>query len=140
MSKTLSTSVVIIGGGPVGLAMGLLLHRRQINCMVFEQTSGTIDNPKSRGCWIRTIEPLRQWDIEEKVRARRLPDGSPVQTGTTSNDAKTAAGGHGSGHSVRPTWHCSGAPRQKGGVTHRVAGQRPNRRTIESPYQGVDLN
>ena len=49
MSNTLSTSVVITGGGPVGLAMGLLLHRRQIDCVVIEQTRGTTDNPTSRG-------------------------------------------------------------------------------------------
>lgn len=76
MPKNLSTSVVIIGGGPVGLAMGLLLHRSQIDCVVLEKTSGTTDNPKSRGCWVRTMELFRQWGIEEKVRARGLPEGS----------------------------------------------------------------
>lgn len=78
MSNIQSTSVVIVGGGPVGLAMGLLLHRHQIDCVVVEQTSGTTDNPKSRGCWPRTMELFRQWGIEEKVRARGLPDSSDV--------------------------------------------------------------
>jgi len=78
MASALSTSVLIIGGGPVGLAMGLLLHRFQIDCVVVEKTSGTTDNPKSRGCWIRTMELFRQWGIEDKVRARGLPDGSDV--------------------------------------------------------------
>ena len=78
MNQQLSTSVVIIGGGPVGLAIGLLLHRHQIDCIVLEKTSGTTDNPKSRGCWIRTMELFRQWGIEDKLRARGLPDGSDV--------------------------------------------------------------
>lgn len=73
-----STPVLIIGGGPVGLAMGLLLHRHQIPCVVVEKTPGTTDNPKSRGCWIRTMELFRQWGIEDKVRARGLPDSSDV--------------------------------------------------------------
>ena len=78
MNQELRTSVVVVGGGPVGLAMGLLLHRHQIECIVIEKTSGTTDNPKSRGCWIRTMELFRQWNIEDKVRARGLPDGSDV--------------------------------------------------------------
>ena len=78
MKHDLSTPVVIIGGGPVGLAMGLLLHRHQIHCIVVEKTPGTTDNPKSRGCWIRTMELFRQWGIEERIRARGLPDSSDV--------------------------------------------------------------
>lgn len=73
-----STSVFIVGGGPVGLAMGLLLHRHQIHCVVVEKAPGITDNPKSRGCWIRTMELFRQWGIEDKVRARGLPDSSDV--------------------------------------------------------------
>lgn len=73
-----STSVVIIGGGPVGLAMGLLLHRHQIDCIVLEREPGTTDHPKSRGCWIRTMELFRQWGIEQQIRARGLPDDSDM--------------------------------------------------------------
>jgi len=32
------TSVFIVGGGPVGLAMGLLLHRFGIPCVVVERS------------------------------------------------------------------------------------------------------
>ena len=77
-SPITSTSVFIIGGGPVGLAMGLLLHRQQIHCVVVEKAPEITDNPKSRGCWIRTMELFRQWGIEDKIRARGLPDSSDV--------------------------------------------------------------
>jgi 2-polyprenyl-6-methoxyphenol hydroxylase-like FAD-dependent oxidoreductase len=73
-----STTVLIIGGGPVGLAMGLLLHRFQIACIVLERQPGTTDHPKSRGCWIRTMELFRQWGIEDRIRARGLPDDSDM--------------------------------------------------------------
>jgi hypothetical protein len=138
MSKTISTSVVIIGGGPVGLAMGLLLHRHQIDCVVIEQILGTTDNPKSRGCWIRTMELFRQCGIEEeKIRARGLPGGSAVQTGSSINDAGAASRGNGSGHPDRPTWRCSGASGRAWGSAHTVAGRRPNLGTIESLYERV---
>jgi 2-polyprenyl-6-methoxyphenol hydroxylase-like FAD-dependent oxidoreductase len=58
--------------------MGLLLHRQQIHCVVVEKAPGITDNPKSRGCWIRTMELFRQWGIEDNIRARGLPDSSDV--------------------------------------------------------------
>lgn len=72
------TPVLIVGGGPVGLAMALVLHRFQIPCVVVERNAGTTDNPKSRGCWIRTMELFRQWGIEPGVRARGLPTDADV--------------------------------------------------------------
>jgi 2-polyprenyl-6-methoxyphenol hydroxylase-like FAD-dependent oxidoreductase len=75
---THKTSVFIVGGGPVGLAMALLLHRFQIDCVVVERASTTTDHPKSRGCWIRTMELFRQWGIEQRIRDRGLRDGSDM--------------------------------------------------------------
>ncbi len=75
---TSETPVLIVGGGPVGLAMGLVLHRFQIPCVVIERAAGTTDNPKSRGCWIRTMELFRQWGIESGIRARGLPSDADV--------------------------------------------------------------
>lgn len=70
--------VLIVGGGPVGLAMALLMHRFEVPCVVIERNLGTTDNPKSRGCWIRTMELFRQWGIESRIRARGLGNGSDV--------------------------------------------------------------
>lgn len=78
MPKVQTIPVLIVGGGPVGLAMGLLLHRHQVQCVVVERAPTTTDHPKSRGCWIRTMELFRQWGIEEKMRARGLPDSSDI--------------------------------------------------------------
>ncbi|MEA2738081.1 MAG: putative polyketide hydroxylase [Acetobacteraceae bacterium] len=72
------TSVFIVGGGPVGLAMALLLHRFEIDCVVVERSPTTTDHPKSRGCWIRTMELFRQWGIEQRIRDRGLQDGSDM--------------------------------------------------------------
>lgn len=77
-SSIRSTSVFIVGGGPVGLAMAVLLDRFEIPFVVVERSPKTTDHPKSRGCWPRTMELFRQWGIEEKIRARGLSDRTDV--------------------------------------------------------------
>lgn len=72
------TSVFIVGGGPVGLAMSLLLDRFGIDCVVVEKNATTTDHPKSRGCWVRTMEIFRQWGIEKAIRDRGLQDNSDM--------------------------------------------------------------
>ena len=72
------TSVFIVGGGPVGLAMGLLLDRFGIDAVVVEKSPTTTDHPKSRGCWVRTMELFRQWGIEQAIRDRGLQDDSDM--------------------------------------------------------------
>lgn len=72
------TSVFIVGGGPVGLAMSLLLDRFGIGCVVVEKNATTTDHPKSRGCWVRTMEIFRQWGIEKAIRDRGLQDNSDM--------------------------------------------------------------
>jgi 2-polyprenyl-6-methoxyphenol hydroxylase-like FAD-dependent oxidoreductase len=72
------TDVFIVGGGPVGLAMALLLHRFEIPCVVVEKNETTTDHPKSRGCFARTMELFRQWGVEDAIRARGLVDRSDV--------------------------------------------------------------
>lgn len=73
-----STRVLIVGGGPVGLATALLLDRFQIPFVLVERSARTTDHPKSRGCWIRTMELFRQWGIEERIRARGLADNTDI--------------------------------------------------------------
>jgi 2-polyprenyl-6-methoxyphenol hydroxylase-like FAD-dependent oxidoreductase len=73
-----SVQVLIVGGGPVGMAMALLLHRFGIRFAVLEKARTVTDHPKARGCDIRTMELFRQWGIEDTVRRRGLPAGADV--------------------------------------------------------------
>lgn len=72
------TTVLVVGGGPVGLAVGLLLDRFGIPFVVVEKSPSTTDHPKSRGCWPRTMELFRVWGIEDQIRRRGLRDGTDV--------------------------------------------------------------
>jgi len=72
------TAVFIVGGGPVGLSMAILMNRFGVDFVMVERASSTTDHPKARGCWSRTMEIFRQWGIEDRMRARGLPDNSDM--------------------------------------------------------------
>ncbi|MBP0625201.1 FAD-dependent monooxygenase [Cupriavidus consociatus] len=68
--------VLIVGGGPVGLAMAILLQRFGIEFVLLERNSSTTTHPKARGTWVRTMEIFRQWGLEDAMKRHGLPDGS----------------------------------------------------------------
>lgn len=71
-----NTSVVIVGGGPVGLSMAILLQRFGIDFVLIERNPGITEHPKARGTWVRTMEIFRQWGIDGRMKLRALPDGA----------------------------------------------------------------
>ncbi len=52
--------VLIVGGGPVGLAMAVELGWRGIDCVLVEQGDGEVDHPKTNGVNTRTMEYCRR--------------------------------------------------------------------------------
>ena len=71
--------VIIVGGGPIGLSMGLLMGRFGINAILLERNAATTDHPKARGSFARTMELFRLWGVEQPVGL--LPAGAQVQRG-----------------------------------------------------------
>lgn len=74
----IDTAVLVVGAGPVGMAMALVLDRFGIPHVVVERSLGTTDHPKAHGCMVRTMEHFRVWGLEDAVRAGGL---SPQATG-----------------------------------------------------------
>jgi 2-polyprenyl-6-methoxyphenol hydroxylase-like FAD-dependent oxidoreductase len=70
--------VLIVGGGPVGLALACELGWRGIACALIEQGDGTIVTPKMNEVNIRTMEFCRRWGIAEAVHACPFPPDYPL--------------------------------------------------------------
>ena len=63
------TSVLIVGGGPVGLALAGDLGWRGIACRLAERGDGSISQPKMDMVGIRSMEFCRRWGIVPWVEA-----------------------------------------------------------------------
>jgi 4-hydroxyisophthalate hydroxylase len=71
--------VIIIGGGPVGVALAVELGRRGISCALVERRTALQNIPKGQNLTPRTLEHFRRWGIVDALRAERLmPEGYPI--------------------------------------------------------------
>ena len=70
--------VLIVGGGPVGLALAGELGWRGIACMLIEQGDGTITTPKMNEVNIRSMELCRRWGIADAVHGCPFPGDYPL--------------------------------------------------------------
>jgi len=72
------TSVLIVGGGPVGLALAAELGWRGIDCTLVEQGDGSIVTPKMNEVNTRTMEFCRRWGIADQVMNCPFPGDHPL--------------------------------------------------------------
>jgi 2-polyprenyl-6-methoxyphenol hydroxylase-like FAD-dependent oxidoreductase len=69
------TEVLIVGAGPVGLAMSLELAYRGIRSLVVEQDTGKEDQfPKISLVSMRTMEIFRRWGLVDRIRNGGFPN------------------------------------------------------------------
>ena len=61
--------VLIVGGGPVGLALAIECGLRGIECVLVEQRDGKLRVPRMSNVSGRNMEFCRRWGIADKVRA-----------------------------------------------------------------------
>jgi len=72
-----SVPVVIVGGGPVGLAAALELARHGVHSLLLERHDTTTWHPKARNLNTRTMEIARGWGqtVHDELTSVNLPTG-----------------------------------------------------------------
>ncbi len=65
--------VLVVGGGPCGLAAAIALGRCGVRTLLVEKHSTTSFHPRGHVVNARTMEILRTWGLEDAVRARGIP-------------------------------------------------------------------
>jgi putative polyketide hydroxylase len=88
--------VLLVGAGPAGLAGAVTLARHGVGSLLVERNPGLSPLPRATGVSVRTMELLRSWGLEERVRAGEVaiveagawatetlasPDGAMVPSG-----------------------------------------------------------
>ena len=63
--------VVIVGGGPVGLALATELHLQGVRCVVLEpRASVSTVRPRAKTTSARSMEHFRRWGLADRLRIR----------------------------------------------------------------------
>ena len=91
------TPVLIVGGGPAGLALAAELGWRGAECVLVEQTDGAIHTPKMNEVNTRTMEFCRRWGIDDQVMNCPFPADYPMDIVFV-----TSLGGYELGRMKRP--------------------------------------
>ena len=74
---SVQTTVLIVGGGPVGLALAADLGWRGIPTLLVERRDGSIALPKMNMVSARTMEFCRRWGVAPEVRALSIAEDFP---------------------------------------------------------------
>lgn len=77
--------VLIVGGGPVGLAASIECSRHGLTSLLVERHAGTSLFPKARLVSTRTMELVRSWGLQAEVERAGLPREESLAVGVGSS-------------------------------------------------------
>src|SRR6201991_3678987 len=105
MPHKTKTPVLIVGAGPVGLALAGDLGWRGIDCLLIEQSDGSIYQPRMDLVGVRTMEFCRRWGLVGAVEASPYRRYLPQDT-----VCATSLAGYERGSSQMPSRRAAKAP------------------------------
>ena len=105
MPEPITTPILVVGAGPVGLALAGDLGWRGIDCLLIEQSDGSIYQPRMDLVGIRTMEFCRRWGLVGAVEASPYPRDLPQD-----NVYVTSLAGYELGRERMPTLDAAKAP------------------------------
>src|SRR2546423_5723593 len=77
------SEVIIVGGGPVGVALAVELGQRGVETVLIERHMTPQRIPKGQNLTNRTLEHFYFWNCVDELRAARvMPPGYPIGGGT----------------------------------------------------------
>jgi 2-polyprenyl-6-methoxyphenol hydroxylase-like FAD-dependent oxidoreductase len=76
-TSTAEIPILIVGGGPVGLALAADLGLRRVPCLLIEQGEGPPDHPRASALNARSMEFMRRFGVAAAVRAASAPEDFP---------------------------------------------------------------
>lgn len=77
-AEALRAPIAIVGGGPVGLVLALLLDRHGVRSVLFNTEETTRWHPKGSSQGARTMEHYRRLGLANQIRALGLPADHPT--------------------------------------------------------------
>ena len=78
METRLTTSVLIVGGGPCGLMLANELGRRGVSAVMIDEKPGTAFNPQANATQARSMEHYRRLGFADEIRRAGLPADYPT--------------------------------------------------------------
>ncbi|MFE9423176.1 FAD-dependent monooxygenase [Kitasatospora sp. NPDC006697] len=83
------TQVLIVGAGPVGLALALELRLQGVDFLIVDQGDGSTSHPRTSAVGPRAMEHFRRWGLADRIRAAGWPADHSLDTAWV-----TRVGGH----------------------------------------------